>query len=53
MEVNKCILSNSPYFGGTVPIFDVKNTAVPLFLALSLFVCFLEGKKVHVPPFNW
>ena len=25
------ILSISPYSGGTVPIFEVKNTAVPLF----------------------
>ncbi len=48
------ILPNLPYFGGTVPIFDVKNTAFPLFLALShffgvVFLAFFEGKKVQLP----
>ncbi len=48
------ILSNRPYFGGTVPIFDVKITAVPLFFGFSpsffvwIFLAFLKGKSASL-----
>ena len=58
VKVSDCIFSNRPYFGGTVPIFDVKTLLSHFFAFVPIFcVDFLKGKKahkfVHVPLFNW